>query len=214
MIALIVWFTVEAFHQQPPPPVATTEVNRSVHGFHALRFQPGPALIKQFKSSLPVVDAFEKTHSASSLIVALLDSLLVYECRNAPYRYPFVIDQDPSNTLAVPECFVFIRIKNLLNIFIKGPYPILIMLIQYDGEHKKFSGIKTCPDFANYHGYPTSAVDVVFAITLLMRLGSRIVKRVPCPTRLATVICPPSFSTAFLTMYRPIPEPSDCSVAL
>ena len=112
----VVWFMLETLHQQAPPTVAVAKVNRAVHRFHSPIRKPGFAGIKKRVGRFLVINALKKTHTARRLLIASYHGFLVHKSRHPPNGLIFIIQQQPSNTFAGFEQFVFFRIEDALQV--------------------------------------------------------------------------------------------------
>ncbi|OPZ52836.1 MAG: hypothetical protein BWY89_01845 [Bacteroidetes bacterium ADurb.BinA012] len=89
----------EAVNQQSPPAVTFTEVDRSLHNGHTLFLQPVAAGVKQYRRSLPVINAFKKAHSAH-LFSGGSCNFLTVESRYPANGTPCVVAKQPPCCLA------------------------------------------------------------------------------------------------------------------
>src|SRR5690606_22645922 len=124
VVTLVRGLTIEALYEQTPPAIATPEIYRAVHSFHATLPEPGLALIEQLKCRGLIVDAIEKTHAARGLVVALVYCLTVHERRYASDGLPAVVVKHPAGTFAMAEGMISFGIKYGFDIAIEGSDPV------------------------------------------------------------------------------------------
>src|SRR5690606_30068653 len=184
------------------------------HRLHRWRLELRFTLIEYRKGSSLVVHAFKKAHTASRLIVALVYRLSVHKRGYPPNGLSCVIVEYPPRAFTVTKGVIFLRIEYRFNILVERPDPVGFLLVQ---AHRKVQKVPDLPWRAHLNNshFDCSSYTIGNGLTipLAIRFGNTIWNLVPSPCLLATLISPPSFSTAFFTMYKPIPDPSDCSVA-
>src|SRR6185369_17275201 len=83
--------------------------------------------IKQHVCCSLVIDAIEKSNAAYRHIITLVLILFIYKCSNTTDKFSIIVLQYPTGGIAMPESFIFLFIKNFVDIFIKRTYIMRVM---------------------------------------------------------------------------------------
>ena len=120
---------VVTLNKKTPPRITRAEVYRSVHSLHTLRGEPIAGSVKHHICHLLIVDTLKETATTCRLLI-VIRAILVIECRDTTHSLArLAILNIPTDSLAVLELLILLRIEYCQNIVIQRADPILIVLI-------------------------------------------------------------------------------------
>jgi hypothetical protein len=79
------------FYNESPPAIALSEIDRTIHCFHATLHQPVPGNIKKHICRFLVVDTIKKPDSTHRHIITLILIFFIDECGDPSRRVSFTV---------------------------------------------------------------------------------------------------------------------------
>src|SRR5690606_9873723 len=144
VVALVVRFAIETFYQEAPPAIAVSKIDGPVHRFHSATGKPFPALVKKRERRLAVVDALEKPHTASRLVVAFHNSLLVDKSSDPADCLSRIALTLLAYAITRPESFVPLQIETTLDVVVQWPDPARRILVKPHRQQQKIPHVLSC----------------------------------------------------------------------